>query len=262
TATSGLSFTGQRARSNNVMVDGLDNNDPFVGAVRATFSQEAVREFQVLTDSYSAEFGRAAGGVVNIVTKSGTNSLHGNTFLYLPDKSLNAKNYFDEFDVLGNPIALDKPPFRQKQWGGTLGGPIQRGKTFLFLAYERTDIADARLVTIPPASAAVLNRAGFPVDIGNVPLSVPNSEFLAKIDHQWTTDRALAVRGDYADINREGVNDFGGTVARSRGTAQLRTNWSLSAAETDVLSSRWINELRAQYAYDNQRIEALDPACG
>jgi len=262
TATSGLSFTGQRARSNNVMVDGLDNNDPFVGAVRATFSQEAVREFQVLTDSYSAEFGRAAGGVVNIVTKSGTNSLHGNTFLYLRDKSLNAKNYFDEFDVLGNPIALDKPPFRQKQWGGTLGGPIQRGKTFLFLAYERTDIADARLVTIPPASAAVLNRANFPVDIGNVPLSVRNSEFLAKIDHQWTTDRALSMRGDYADINREGVNDFGGTVARSRGTAQLRTNWSLSAAETDVLSSRWINELRAQYAYDNQRIEALDPACG
>ena len=74
-ATSGLTFAGQRARSNNITVDGLDNNDAAVGGVRATFSQEAVREFQVLTNSYSAEFGKASGGVVNIVTKSGTNRL-------------------------------------------------------------------------------------------------------------------------------------------------------------------------------------------
>ena len=72
--TSGLTFAGQRARSNNITVDGLDNNDAAVGSVRATFSQEAVREFQVLTNSYSAEFGKASGGVVNIVTKSGTNT--------------------------------------------------------------------------------------------------------------------------------------------------------------------------------------------
>ena len=80
TMTSGLSFAGQRARSNNIMVDGLDNNDVVVGAVRATFSQEAIREFQVLAGSYSAEFGKASGGVVNIVTKSGTNTLRGNAY--------------------------------------------------------------------------------------------------------------------------------------------------------------------------------------
>jgi hypothetical protein len=261
-ATSGLSFNGQRARSNNVMVDGLDNNDPVVGAVRATFSQEAVREFQVLTNSYSAEFGKAAGGVVNIVTKSGTNTFHGNAFLFFRDRTLNAKNYFDKFDVFATPVALDKPPFKQKQWGGTLGGPIQENKAFFFLAYERTDIEDARLVTIVPAAAAALNRAGFPVETGNVPLGVSNSEVFGKIDHQWTTARALAVRGSYADIEREGIDDFGGIVARSRGTVQLRTNWSLSAAETDVLSSRWLNELRAQFAYENQKVNALDPACG
>ena len=68
-ATSGLTFAGQRGRSNNVSVDGLDNNDTVVGSVRATFSQDAVREFQVLTNSFSAEFGKAAGGVVNIVTR-------------------------------------------------------------------------------------------------------------------------------------------------------------------------------------------------
>ena len=73
-ATSGLTFAGQRGRSNNITVDGLDNNDITVGSVRATFSQEAVREFQVVANSYSAEFGRASGGVMNVITKSGTNN--------------------------------------------------------------------------------------------------------------------------------------------------------------------------------------------
>ena len=136
-ATSGLSFTGQRARSNNIMVDGLDNNDPVVGAVRAVFSQEAIREFQVLTDSYSAEFGKASGGVVNIVTKSGTNTVHGNAFYYFRDKSLNAKNYFDQFDVFGNPVNLEKAPFNQQQWGATLGGPAKKDRSFFFASFER-----------------------------------------------------------------------------------------------------------------------------
>ena len=89
--TSGLSFAGQRARSNNITVDGLDNNDSSIGSVRATFSQEAVREFQVLTNSYTAEFGRASGGVVNIVTKSGTNTMAGNLFFFLRDGALNCE---------------------------------------------------------------------------------------------------------------------------------------------------------------------------
>src|SRR4029453_8104676 len=92
-ATSGLTFAGQRARSNNITVDGLDNNDITLGSVRAVFSQEAVREFQVLTNSYSAELGKAAGGVVNIVTRSGTNELRGTAFGYFRDDALNAKNH-------------------------------------------------------------------------------------------------------------------------------------------------------------------------
>src|SRR6185436_94491 len=114
--TTGLSFIGQRARSNNIMVDGLDNNDHVVGSVRTTFSQEAIREFQVITNSYSSEFGKASGGVVNIVTKSGTNELHGNAFLYFRDRSLNARSHFEDFDVFGNPVSLEKAPFSQEQW--------------------------------------------------------------------------------------------------------------------------------------------------
>lgn len=262
TTTSGLSFAGQRSRSNNIMVDGLDNNDLVVGAVRATFSQEAIREFQVLANSYSAEFGKASGGVVNIVTRSGTNVFHGNAFFYFRNETLNAKKYFERFDIFGNPVDLQKAPFGQKQAGATLGGPVRKGKTFFFLSYERTGVEDSRLVTIDPAAAEVLNGLGFPVDLGNVGLRTSNDEFLGKIDHQWSPTSTLVVRGNYADIDRDGIDDFGGSVARSRGTVQHRTDWSISGAQSDVLSGRWINELRAQFARENQHIDALDPLCG
>ncbi|HEX5108749.1 MAG TPA: carboxypeptidase regulatory-like domain-containing protein [Vicinamibacterales bacterium] len=262
TLTSGLSFGGQRARSNNIMVDGLDNNDIAVGAVRATFSQEAIREFQVLANSYSAEFGKAAGGVVNIVTRSGTNVLHGNAYFYFRDKSLNARSHFEQFDVFGNPVSLDKAPYRQAQWGATVGGPIRKDRTFFFVSQERTDITDNRVVTIDATAASVLASVGFPVQLGNVPLAVINNEVLGKIDHHWSPLHHLEFRVNYADIEREGVDDFGGIVARSRGTVQLRTNWSVSASQTDVLSARWVNESRFQYAYEDQAINALDPACG
>ena len=130
TTTSGLSFTGQRARSNNIMIDGFDNNDNVVGATRLRTSQEAVREFRVLTDSFSAEFGRASGGVVNIVTKSGTNDFHGNTFMFVRDRSLNSRSYFEKFDIFGTPVALDKAPFDQQQLGATFGGPLRRNRAF------------------------------------------------------------------------------------------------------------------------------------
>src|SRR4029078_4264971 len=166
TTTYGLSFTGQRGRSNNVMVDGLDNNDPVVGAVRATFSQEAVREFQVLTNSYSAEFGKASGGVVNIVTKSGTNEISGNAFAFVRDDSLNAKDHFEQFDVFGGAIDREKAPYKQWQYGATLGGPNRKDKTFFFLSFERLDISANNFVTISDADAAVLGRAGFPAPTG------------------------------------------------------------------------------------------------
>ena len=261
-STSGISFTGQRGRSNNVMVDGLDNNDSVVGAVRATLSQDAVREFQVLVNSYSAEFGKASGGVVNIVTKSGSNTPHGGAFFYFRDDALNAKKYFEKFDIFGNPITAEKPPFGLRQWGGTLGGPVQKGQTFYFASLERADISDARFVTIDQAAVDLLNRAGFPVERGNVPLNIANTELLGKLDHHWTPARTMTIRAHYADVEREGIDDFGGIVARSRGTVQLRTDWAMSVAESDVFSSRWINELRGQYADEDQHVNALDPLCG
>jgi hypothetical protein len=126
--TSGLNFGGQRGRSNLVQVDGADNTDNSVNAARSTVSQEAVQEFQVVSNSFAAEFGRASGGIVNVVTKSGTNEFRGNVFGFLRDKSFQARNPFA-------PIA--KPDFRRTQYGVTLGGPFDRDRTFFFFAFEQ-----------------------------------------------------------------------------------------------------------------------------
>jgi Carboxypeptidase regulatory-like domain len=261
-ATSGLSFTGQRARSNNIMVDGLDNNDSVVGAVRSTFSQEAVREFQVLTNSYSAEFGKATGGVVNIVTKSGSNDLHGNAFMYLRDDSLNAKDHFEKFDVFGNAVDRTKSPFKQKQFGATLGGPIRKDRTFFFLSFERLDVQANNFVTIAESDAAVLRNAGFPVTTGANPFDVTDTLLLGKLNHQWNSDHSVVLRVNYSDRDNQNIEPFGGLIARSRGAEQLRKDSSVSLAETDILSPRWVHELRVQWAHENQKINSLDPNCG
>ncbi len=261
-ATSGLSFGGQRARSNNIMVDGVDNNDPIVGAVRATFSQEAIQEFQVLTNSYSAEFGKASGGVVNIITRSGTNEPSGNAFEFFRNKSLNSKSHFEKFDVFGNSINQNKAPFRQNQYGFTLGGPIRRDQTFYFVSAENLHTDTSNFVTIDPAAATLLNANGFPVELGNVPYSVKSRAFLAKVDNQWKAAHSLTARANYASLLNENIEPFGGIVARSRGALQDRKDWALAMSETDTVSGNWINELRGQYARENQMIESLDPNCG
>src|SRR5437660_7705943 len=111
-ATTGSNFAGQRGRSNLVQVDGADYTDNSVNASRSTVSQEAVQEFQVVTNSFAPEFGRSAGGVVNVVTKAGTNDLHGNLFGFLRHKSFQARNAF---------APIKEPPFTRTQYGGTLG---------------------------------------------------------------------------------------------------------------------------------------------
>jgi len=126
--TTGLNFGGQRGRSNLVQVDGADNTDNSVNASRSTVSQEAVQEFQVVTNSFAPEFGRSAGGVVNVVTKSGTNDWHGNVFGFLRHKSFQARNPF---------APVDKPAFTRTQYGGTLGGPLETDRTFVFAAFEQ-----------------------------------------------------------------------------------------------------------------------------
>ena len=133
----GLSFAGQRAM-NSLLVDGVDDDDPWWGQAQGgtgfvgvyQFSQDAVQEFQVNSNSYSAELGRAGGGVVNAVTKSGTNHFHGTGFWYYRDQSMNANDPVNKLN--GQP----KSPFHFNQFGGALGGPIVKNRLFFFTDYE------------------------------------------------------------------------------------------------------------------------------
>ena len=131
--TSGLNIGGQRGRSTLVQVDGADFTDNSINAARSTVSQEAVQEYQVTTNSYLPEFGRATGGIVNVVTKSGTNEFHGNLFGFIRDKSIQARNAFAPI-IDGDPDK--KPPYTRVQYGATLGGPIIRERTFFFASAE------------------------------------------------------------------------------------------------------------------------------
>ncbi|MDP9268601.1 MAG: TonB-dependent receptor [Acidobacteriota bacterium] len=127
--TSGLNFNGQRARSNLVNMDGADNVDASVNGIRSTVSQDAVQEFQIIKDGYAAEYGRASGGVVNIITKSGSNAWHGSAFGYLRNRNLQAQNPFTN---------VPDPAYTRAQYGAAFGGPIVKDKTFYFVSYEGT----------------------------------------------------------------------------------------------------------------------------
>src|SRR5262249_7322885 len=119
--TSGLSFGGQNGRANSVQIDGVDNNDTSSNGVRPTISQEAVKEFQINRSGYNAEFGRATGGVINIVSKSGANQFHGNVYNYFRNERLDSRNVFAS-------VQQQDSPFRRNQPGFTFGGPIRRDR--------------------------------------------------------------------------------------------------------------------------------------
>src|SRR6266571_3151004 len=145
-----FSVTGSRPYANSFMLDGRDINDhanatPGGGAA-SNLGVEGIREFQIITNQSSAEFGRSTGGVISAVTRSGTNNLHGSAFEFLRNSALDSPGYFDRGVV---------PPFRRNQFGGALGGPIQKDKTFFFGTYEglRQSLGTTRIGTVPTALA-------------------------------------------------------------------------------------------------------------
>ncbi|HLK04440.1 MAG TPA: TonB-dependent receptor [Candidatus Acidoferrum sp.] len=136
---SGLNVSGARARSNGVTVDGADAVDNSVNGIRATVSQEAVQEFQLILSNYNAEYGRATGGVINIVTKGGGNEFHGDAFGYFRNKAFQARNAFSgSVDPATGNLEPTKQAFTRVQTGMTIGGPIRKDKTFFFGSYEYT----------------------------------------------------------------------------------------------------------------------------
>ncbi len=192
--TSGLNFGGQRARSNAVNVDGMDAVDNSVNGIRSTVSQEGVQEFQIITNGYEAEYGRASGGVVNIITKSGTNTFHGSAFGYLRNRSIQAVNPFSN---------TPDPAYTRVQAGIDFGGALKKDRTFYFFSVETTRRQETGFSTIGANNfglAPLANAASFgiPVVPGFTPLVTPQqAAFLAATGSNPLTQQyaALAVFG-------------------------------------------------------------------
>ena len=248
---SGISFNGQRARSNNISVDGVDANGALNGNTRLTLSQEAVREFQVVTSQFAPEFGRAAGGLVNIVSRSGTNDFRGNAFLYVRDESMDARNAF---------VTEGKPQFERQNYGGTFGGPLKRNRTFFFGAVERMQRDESGVITISDSAVAAINAvlAARPIPNAGVtsiatgvyPITRRDTLVSFKLDHTLNANNTLAFRYTYGESNEgnAGGVGIGGLVDESGGGGQRNTDQSFLGTWTQVISPALLGELRVQVA--------------
>jgi outer membrane receptor protein involved in Fe transport len=201
--TSGLNFGGVRARSNSINIDGADAGDYISGGTRATVSQDAVQEFQIITNGFAAEYGRASGGVVNIITKSGTNATHASAFGFLRNRYIQATNPFS---------TVNQPAYTRVQAGFTLGGAIVPDKTFYFLSTEITR----------------RNESGFSdIGTGNFGLqAIDVSQFFGfpagSVSIQGTPDQAAALSA--LPANTPGIQQYIALVGSSSSLATTGQN--------------------------------------
>jgi hypothetical protein len=243
-AGTGLSITGQRFTNNGFVVDGLSSNDDAADLAGTFYSQEVIREFEVITSGGIAEFGRASGGVVNIVTQSGTNDFRGRVYGFLRNRRLDARG----------PLSPAKDPFTQAQYGASFGGPLRRDRTFFFSNFEQTRLNNAAVITITPDNAAAVNawldRAGYAgarVSTGAVPTGFDTTNFLFRLDHSAGGSHQLAARYNLYDLDSLNARNVGGLNAVSRGTALSDRDQTLTASVVSALSARSLNEARVQY---------------
>ena len=275
---SGYSSNGQRSTSNNFLVDGIDNNDYFGGAAAQIPSIDSIQEFEVQTNTFAAEYGRNTGSVVNLVTKSGSNRLHGSAYEFFRNDVLDARNFF-------NDSAFPKSALRLNQFGGTLGGPIVQNKTFFFLNYEgfRRAAGITRITNVPtpderagkftdqngnpitisvnPVSQQIFNTLFPPSNLTNPsgnfissPLQTDSTDqFLVKVDHHLNAADGLSAR-----FSRTGIDTFfpftpgqSGTNIAGYGLNQTGSNDLVAISYTRVINPRTLNEARFGFTRSN-----------
>jgi hypothetical protein len=252
----GLSINSQRNFSNSIIVDGLSANDDAAGLSGIPYTVDSVDQFQVVTSGGQAELGRALGGYMNVVTKSGTNVYHGDAYGYFRDDSLNAPNA-----LTGTTL-----PMSQKQYGGSSGGPLVRNRTFYFGNVEDRRLNQSGLTTISSANVATINARlasiGYPggaITTGIYPNPVHTTNALGKIDHRISDAAQLSVRYSEYDVTSSNSRGAGGTLAPSASAGLDNLDRVVAVSQTFALSSRTLNETRAQFAYGNLTALPTDP---
>jgi hypothetical protein len=239
----GLSVASQRNLSNSFIVDGLSANDDAAGLSGIPLAVDAVEQFQVVTGGGQAELGRALGGYFNVVTRSGTNTLHGTLYSFFRDDALNGRNA-----LTGSRLPMD-----QQQFGGSLGGPLVRNRTFYFGNVERRVLNQTGVTTIAPENVAAINAhlgevgyEGQPLSTGIYPNPVHSTNVLGKIDHQMTSGDQLSVRYARYDVTSSNARGAGTLNAPSGSTGLDNSDQSIAVGNVWTLSSHTVNETRAQ----------------
>jgi outer membrane receptor protein involved in Fe transport len=217
---------GQRGDAVNYTIDGGENNFSYTNESRSTFTQEGIQEFQIMTNRFSAEYGRSTSGVINVISKSGTNDFHGNGFFFFRADELDSQDFFSK------QAGIDAP-FDQQQGGATIGGPIVHDKTFFFAAYEGVN-TDRSLSVSPSVS--------FPTGIRPAPID--RTLITAKVDHHINASNSMVFRYNLEDRETSGFYAGGRYVD---GVAQSINAQSLAGSHTAVLSENSFNELLVQY---------------
>jgi Carboxypeptidase regulatory-like domain/TonB dependent receptor-like, beta-barrel len=239
-AMSHFSVGGMRGRAVYYSIDGADSKDNMVGGPLQIFTTEGVEEFSVATDQFKAEYGRSQGTVITVLTKSGTNQLHGSVFGFLRDASLRSLSYYEK--QLGT---TEKPKFHRYNYGASIGGPIVKDKTHFFIAFER----------FQEATFAIVDMYG--EDIWNEykgEFEVPFSQNLLTINltHQINSQHNLKLRYGYQYDKTENLG-VGGEYAVSNGYSSKNTNHNLMLSHTWIVKPNVLNEARAVYQYFDNR---------
>jgi len=239
----GISVCSQRNFSNSFIVDGLSANDDAAGLSGIFYGLGVVQEFQVVTSGGQAEFGRALGGYTNMVTKSGTNMVHGDLYGFLRNQRFNA----------ANALSHTRLPLTQAQYGASLGGPIVRDRTFYFGNFEQRRLNQSGLTTIKPANVAAINERlaavgyrGPLISTGMYPNPVHTTNFLAKVDHQFSLEDQFAVRYSFYDVYSENSRGAGGLSAPTASAGLDSADHTLAVSNIATLSPRMMNETRGQ----------------
>jgi outer membrane receptor for ferrienterochelin and colicin len=223
----GLVAGQQSSASNTYLVDGVSNDRAWTGGNRTGFSAETIREFRVITEQFAAEYGQASGGVVNVVSRSGTNRFENRVYLYNRGEGLDKKNYF----------ATSKAPYTRRNFGGFSGGPIARNRLFYLGSYEGTRVDQTAIVTVP----ATVGKSG--------QFSQPTRSHVGfvKMDTQLNPSHAWSVR--FAEQRSDSTNSgVGGRSTWEYGSTSWSRNHDFTSSLTSVLGSSRLNEVRVLVA--------------
>jgi hypothetical protein len=258
----GISVGSQRNLSNNFIVDGLSANDDAAGLSGISYGADAVDQFQVVTSGGQAELGRALGGYVSVVTRSGTNLLRGDAYGFFRDDRFNAPN-----PLLDPRLVQDrKLPMHQSQFGFSAGGPVTKDRTFFFANVEVRRLDQSGLVTISGGTVNAINARlaavgyrGPAVTTGIYDSPIDTTHLLGKVDHHVSPEDHFTLRYSLYDVASLNSRGAGGTVAPSASAGVDNRDQTVAAGNVWALSSRSVLETRAQFAYSDLEAPPADP---